>query len=69
MPTHTLQTCPKLDLYVRPGRKIPSIAFLHKSDIDKIPEFQPFKDYIETDYDLRAITPPGFARAFFESNR
>jgi hypothetical protein len=68
-PTHTLRTCPKLDLYTRPGRKMPSIAFLHKSAIDKIPEFNPFKNYVKTDYDLRSITPPGFARAFFEANR
>jgi hypothetical protein len=66
--THTLQTCPKLNLYIRPGRKLPSIAFLHKSAVDKIPEFQPFRNYIKTDYDLRSITPPGFARAFFRSN-
>jgi hypothetical protein len=68
-PIHTLQTCPRLDLYIRPGRKMPSIAFLHKSAVNKIPAFQPFKDYIKTDYDLRSITPPGFAQAFFEANR
>jgi hypothetical protein len=68
-PTHTLETCPKLDLYTRPGRRMPSIAFCHKSAIDKIPEFRPFKDYVKTDYDLRSLTPTGFARAFFESNR
>jgi hypothetical protein len=50
-------------------RKFPSIAMFHKSAINKIPQFEPFKDYIKTDYDLRAITPPGFAKAFFDVNR
>jgi hypothetical protein len=68
IPTHTLQTCPRLDLYIRPGRKMPSIAFLHKSALNKIPEFHPFRDYVKSDYDLRSITPPGFAKAFFKSN-
>ena len=63
---HTWETCPKLNLYVRPGRKKPSIAFLHQSAKSLIPQFADFD--IETDAALRAITPPGFAKAFYEAN-
>lgn len=55
-------------LYVRPGRNYPSLAFQHKSAVHKIPQFAPFIDYVKSDYDLRSITPPGFAKAFFEAN-
>ena len=65
-PKHTWETCPKLNLYVRPGRKKPSMAFLHKSAKSFIPQLAEFEP--ETDAALRAITPPGFARAFFEAN-
>lgn len=67
--THKKDTCEKLELYIRPGRNYPSLAFQHKSAAEKIPQFAPFLDYIKTDYDLRSITPPGFARAFFEVNK
>jgi hypothetical protein len=67
--THTWETCPKLNLYVRPGRGKPSLAFQHKSALKNIPQFEPYKDHIKSDYDLRSITPPGFGRAFFEANR
>lgn len=56
-------------LYVRPGRGYPSLAFQHKSAVEHIPQFAPFKNYIKTDYDLRSITPPAFAKAFFEVNK
>jgi len=65
-PTHTFETCPKLNLYCRPNRKKPSIAFLHKSAISLIPQFAGIE--AEKDATLRAITPPGFAKAFFEAN-
>jgi hypothetical protein len=65
--SHTWETCPKLNLYTRPGRKKPSIAFLHKSAKSHIPQFKDF--VIDNDATLRAITPPGFARAFFEANQ
>jgi hypothetical protein len=65
-PTHTFETCPKLNIYCRPNRKKPSIAFLHKSAISLIPLFAGIE--VETDAALRAITPPGFAKAFFEAN-
>jgi hypothetical protein len=66
-PTHTWETCPKLNLYTRPSREKPSIAFLHKSAKSLIPQFADFE--IETDAALRAITPLGFAKAFFEANQ
>lgn len=66
-PTYTWDTCPKLNLYTRPNRKKPSIAFLHKSAQSLIPQFKDFE--ITTDAALRAITPPAFARAFFEANQ
>lgn len=56
-------------LYVRPTRGYPSLAFQHKSALKHIPQFLPFAEYIKTDYDLRSITPPEFAKAFFESNK
>lgn len=65
--THTWETCPKLDLYIRPTRTKPSIAFLHKSAITQMPQFANIK--VETDAALRAITPPGFAQSFFMANQ
>ena len=58
---------PKLPLYTRPGRGKPNFAFLHKSAWADIPQLSYHKP--ETDAEFRAMTPPGFARAFFESNR
>lgn len=67
--THTWETCPKLNLYIRPGRNKPSLAFQHKSAIKNIPQFIVYDEYIKTDYDIRSITPPGFAEAFYKANR
>ena len=55
------------NLYIRPGRKKPSIAFLHKSAKKEC--FPDFEHECENDAEFRAITPPGFARAFFEANK
>ena len=61
------ETVPKIkELYIRPGRTKPSIAFLHKSAKRYIPSFKCFK--AETDAAFRAITPQGFAKWFFEAN-
>lgn len=60
---------PQPGLYVRPGRGYPSLAFQHKSALKHIPQFAPFAEYIKTDYDLRSITPPAFALAFFDANK
>lgn len=57
----------KLDLYTRPGRGKPNFAYLHKSSWSKIPQLSFHKP--ETDAEFRAMTPPGFAKAFFESNQ
>ncbi len=56
----------KLPLYTRPGREKPNFAYLHKSAQKLIPQLS----FAEpgTDADFRAITPPGFAQAFFETN-
>ena len=59
---------PKLPLYIRPSRGKPSIAFLHKSAQRLIPQLAQFPE-AETDAAFRAITPPGFAKAFFEANK
>lgn len=56
----------KLPIYTRPGRKKPNFAYLHKSALRYIPQLQ-FANPI-TDADFRAITPPGFAQAFFRAN-
>lgn len=58
---------PKLPIYTRPNREKPSIAYLHKSAQSLIPQLGGFS--VRTDADLRAITPPGFAKAFFEANK
>jgi hypothetical protein len=59
---------PKLPLYTRPGRKKPSLAFLHKSSVDLIPEMQWACGKIKTDADIRSMCSQGFAKAFFQCN-
>lgn len=56
------------DLYIRPGRKKPSIAFLHKSAVRRIPAFSVFSDSLSNDMDFRSLCPQGFANAFFIAN-
>lgn len=61
---------PKNDkLYVRPGRPKPSLAFLHKSAINHIPEFEFAKPFVKNDADFRSLCSQGFAKAFYESNK
>lgn len=57
------------DIYVRPGRPKPSLAFLHKSAIHNIPEFEPFKDKVQTDADFRSLCSQGFAEQFYNVNK
>lgn len=57
----------KLDLYTRKGRKMPSLAFQHVSAWEKIPQFSYYRP--KTDAEFRAMTPPGFAEAFYYMNR
>lgn len=54
-------------LYVRPGRGKPSIAFNHVSHKKLIRAFDSFD--VKTDAEFRAITPQGFAQAFYEVNK
>ena len=56
------------NLYIRPGRPKPSLAFLHKSAILFIPEFEPFKEFIDSDNAFRSLCSQGFAKAFYEVN-
>lgn len=58
----------KLPIYTRPGRGKPNLAFLHKSAVDQIPEFQWARDRIKCDADLRSMCSQGFAKAFYEVN-
>jgi len=61
------EDCPKIEgLYIRPGRGKPSIAFNHKNHARFIRQFDGYE--ITDDAMFRAITPPGFAKAFFNSN-
>lgn len=61
---------PKNDkLYIRPGRSKPSLAFLHKSAIENIPEFEQFIDSIHTDADFRSLCSQGFAQEFYKNNK
>lgn len=60
---------PKLDLYIRPGRKKPSLAFLSRPAAYKIPEFRKFKDRVKVNADLRSLCSQGFAKAFYEANK
>ena len=60
---------PKIpELYIRPTRSKPALAFLHKSAVDMIPEFEWAKDRIKTDADIRSMCSQGFAKAFYEAN-
>ena len=73
MPTpiyHKWDDCPKNNfLYVRPGRSKPALAFLHKSAINVIPEFNFALKHIKCDADFRSLCSQGFAKAFYEANR
>lgn len=60
---------PKLDgLYVRPNRPKPSLAFMHKSHIKFIPEFEPFMEKVHDDLHFRSLCSQGFAKAFYKVN-
>lgn len=62
------EDCPKNEnLYIRPGRPKPSIAFMHKSHKKFIKEFDCFQ--VENDMSFRSLCPQGFAKAFFEANQ
>jgi len=56
------------NIYQRPGRGKPALAFLHKSAVNFIPEFYWAKDKIHCDADFRSLCSQGFAVAFKEVN-
>lgn len=59
---------PKIpELYTRPNRGKPSLAFMHKSHKQFIHEFDPFK--VDSDAEFRSLNSQKFARAFFDANR
>lgn len=61
---------PKLpNLYVRPGRPKPSLAFMHKSAVSLIPEFMEAGFTPDSDMEFRSLCSQKFAKAFFEVNR
>jgi len=57
------------NLYVRPTRGKPSMAFLHKSALEKLPEFHCFREHIKNDMSFRSLCSQNFAKAFFEVNQ
>ena len=60
---------PKIpELYQRPGRGKPSLAFMHKSAQKLIPEFQVFEQ-TDSDMEFRSLCSQEFAKAFYNVNR
>lgn len=57
------------ELYIRSGRKIPGLVYLHKSAVSLIPEFSFAIDHIKCDADIRSMCSQGFAKAFYEVNK
>jgi len=59
---------PKIpELYTRPGRPKPGIAFNHKNHIKFIREFDCFK--VDSDMEFRSLCSQKFAQAFYEVNK
>ena len=56
------------ELYTRPGRGKPSLAFNHKSHFKYIPEFQELP-VPESDMEFRSLCSQKFAQAFFLVNQ
>lgn len=56
-------------LWVRKGRKIAGLVYLHKSAVDLIPEFQWAREHIKCDADIRSMCSQGFAKALYEANK
>lgn len=59
----------KIKLWKRKDRNKPCLAYLHKSAINLIPEFQWAAASIKRDVDLRSMCSQGFAKAFYEANK
>jgi len=59
---------PKIpELYTRPGRGKPSLAFMHKSHKKFIREFDCFE--VDSDMEFRSLCSQSFAKAFYEANK
>lgn len=59
---------PKIpELYIRPGRPKPALAFNHKNHKRFIREFDCFKN-VDSDMEFRSLCSQKFARAFYEVN-
>ena len=60
---------PKIpELYTRPGRGKPSLAFNHKNHKRFIREFDCFTN-VDSDMEFRSLCSQKFAKAFFEANK
>jgi len=57
------------NLWVRKGRKIAGLVYLHKSAVNLIPEFEFAREHIKCDADIRSMCSQGFAKAFYEANK
>ena len=55
------------ELYTRPGREKPSLAFMHKSHKRFIREWDCFE--VDSDMEFRSLNSQKFAKAFFEANK
>jgi hypothetical protein len=66
---HNWEDVPKIpELYTRPGRPKPSLAFMHKSAYDLIPEFQTLPRPT-SDMEFRSLCSQNFAKEFFKVNQ
>lgn len=64
----TWESVPKIaELYQRPGRGKPSLAFMHKGHAKYIPEFAAF--HPDSDMEFRSLCSQKFAAAFMEANQ
>jgi len=68
---------PKIaEMYTRPGRGKPGLAFQHRAMVKRIPEFAPFVEAImvapsanhHADMEFRSLCSQKFAQAFYEAN-
>jgi hypothetical protein len=57
------------NLYIRPTRTKPSLAILHKSSKNLIPEMEWAKDLINDDMSIRSWCSQGFAKSFYNANK
>jgi hypothetical protein len=55
------------ELYTRPGRGKPSLAFMHKNHKRFIREFDCFE--VDSDMEFRSLCSQNFAKAFFDVNK